>query len=254
MRSEGNPFSIGSDVYARARPRYPEALFEWIVSHCQFREAAWDCGTGNGQAAVRLAAYFGRVQATDISAEQIAHAEQAGNVVYSVRSAEESGFGEESFDLVTVSQALHWFDFTRFWTEVARVSRQGAFFCAWGYDWLTSDAEVDNNLVLPLRKILEPFWAPNNRTLWDGYRTEDIRFPFPRIAAPELAIEERWTLDELLRYMSTWSAFRKSQEDARARDAVSDLIAGARAKLSPHALLPIRMPLKLVAGYVPDTR
>src|SRR5690606_3306632 len=106
---------------AQARPGYPEALFEWLASQCEDRSLAWDCATGSGQAAIALARHFRQVIATDASAEQIANAGTAERVEYRVASAERSGLADESVDLVTVAQALHWFDIAAFHAEVKRV-------------------------------------------------------------------------------------------------------------------------------------
>lgn len=54
-------------------------------------ERVWDCACGNGQASVDLAGYFRTVYGTDLSAEQIAHAEAHPRVNYRVGLAEDSG-------------------------------------------------------------------------------------------------------------------------------------------------------------------
>ncbi len=82
-----NVFAQSSKHYAAARPRYPDALFEWIAATCYARDAAWDCATGNGQAALGLAPFFRRFEATDISAEQVAEGFPASNVRYSAQPA-----------------------------------------------------------------------------------------------------------------------------------------------------------------------
>ena len=40
-------FSGHSDLYLRARPLYPAALFEWIAAEAPARDCAWDAGCGN---------------------------------------------------------------------------------------------------------------------------------------------------------------------------------------------------------------
>ena len=65
-------FSGHSSDYARYRPAYPDALFAFIYERLACFDAAWDCGTGNGQVAGRLAERFDRVYATDLSANQLA--------------------------------------------------------------------------------------------------------------------------------------------------------------------------------------
>src|SRR4029450_7511658 len=93
-------FSVGSDAYASGRPRYPTELFAWMASECEKHERAWDCATGNGQAAIGLAPHFDRREATDAGAEQIAHAFPIPNICYSVQPAEKTAFPAASFDLV----------------------------------------------------------------------------------------------------------------------------------------------------------
>jgi hypothetical protein len=152
--------------------------------------------------------------------------------------------------LVTVAQALHWFRFEQFWTEVRRVAKANAFFCAWGYDWPESTPVVDQGVVAPFCAIMKPHWASNNRILWNGYRTEEVGFPFDRISTPPFAIEVGWTLGRLVDYLMTWSAFKRSRENASARSAADDLLKRARSLIPPDEVIPIRMPLKVLAGRV----
>jgi len=83
-------FSKQAADYARFRPRYPREMFEYLGRIAPSRALAWDCATGNGQAAVGLAAVFERVIATDASEKQIANAEPHERVEYRVAPAEES--------------------------------------------------------------------------------------------------------------------------------------------------------------------
>src|SRR5262245_17105937 len=114
-------FSKQAAGYAQFRPRYPQDLFEYLGSIAPSRQLAWDCATGNGQAAIGLASVFDRVIATDASEKQIANAQPHGTVEYRVAPAEKSGIGSETLDLIMVAQALHWFDLNRFYSEVSRV-------------------------------------------------------------------------------------------------------------------------------------
>jgi len=123
-------FSENADLYAHARPTYPDALFAFIAGEAPARERAWDCATGNGQAALGLSHHFAHVEATDASAEQVGKALVAPGVRYSVQLAEKTDFADASFDAVCVAQALHWFDPERFYAEarrviLGRISRRG---------------------------------------------------------------------------------------------------------------------------------
>lgn len=250
MSTGRNTFAEQSDGYARARPQYPGGLFEWIAGQCKHHRAAWDCATGNGQAAVGLARYFDQVDATDISAEQIRYVTPHPRIRYSVAVAESSGFPDGAFDVITVAQALHWFQYERFWPEIIRVATAEAFFCAWGYSWPDVSPAVDNVLVEPVRDILYPFWAPQNRILQDGYQNADICFPFVRIDAPSFVIELQWTLEQLIDYMMTWSAFKLSRQDLETTMAMDTVLSHARSALSDTKTVDIRMPLSVVAGRI----
>ena len=114
-------FSTVAQDYARFRPGYPAALFSTLAGLAPTRDLAWDCATGNGQAAVHLAGHFARVVATDLSQEQLGRAIAAPRIVFRRAGAEESGLDPSSVDLITVAQAVHWFDFDRFDAEARRV-------------------------------------------------------------------------------------------------------------------------------------
>ncbi len=243
-----NTFDEQSSAYASYRPGYPDALYDWLTESCTRRDRAWDCATGNGQAAVGLAGRFGTVNATDVSEEQISHATPDNRITYSVQSAEEAGFAESSFDLVVVAQALHWFDFSRFWPEVLRVSRTDAVFCAWGYNWFHSTKEINENLLEPLRSLLLPFWAQKNQILWRGYLQDDIQCPFRRLEHPEFEIQEDWTISQIVKYIQTWSAFKKSRADRRVANEVDRVISRACRVIPPNEHYSVRMPLEIVAA------
>ncbi|HEX4936896.1 MAG TPA: class I SAM-dependent methyltransferase, partial [Gemmatimonadaceae bacterium] len=126
-------FSEHAATYVAARPEYPDELYRFVVGLAPGRELAWDCATGNGQAARDLARYFERVIATDASAAQIEHAAPVPNVEYRVATAESSGLADRSVQLVTVAQALHWLDLDAFYAEVRRVTVPGGVLAAWSY-------------------------------------------------------------------------------------------------------------------------
>jgi SAM-dependent methyltransferase len=200
-------FSDTAKLYAGSRPTYPGALFQAFAELAPCRQSAWDCGTGNGQAAIGFAEFFDSIEATDASSEQIAHAQPHPRVHYRVALAEASGLADQSVDLVSVAQALHWFDLDRFFAEVQRVARPNAVVTVYGYTWFYLSPMLD---ALTERWLLQPvqsYWSANNRLLWDGYRTID--FPFEDLAAPCLAIHLWWTLDQLFDYYLTWSAPRR---------------------------------------------
>src|SRR5215218_2558188 len=127
-------FSKQSQLYAQYRPKYPEQIYAYLASIAPSRSLAWDCGTGNGQAAIGLAKYFDKVFATDASAEQISRAYAHPRVEYHVESAEHVSLDDSTADLVTVAVAIHWFNFDEFYGAVKRVLKSNGVLAAWTYN------------------------------------------------------------------------------------------------------------------------
>ncbi|MBV6475048.1 MAG: hypothetical protein MOGDAGHF_00560 [Rhodocyclaceae bacterium] len=205
-------FSAQATDYARYRPNYPAGLFAWLAGIAPARDTAWDCGTGSGQAAVGLAAHFARVVATDPSRRQLEHAEAHPRVDYRQASAEVSLLGTASIDLVTVAQALHWFDLEKFYAEAKRVLKPGGVIAAWTYTLLDVEAGIDDLLTDFYRNVVGPFWPPERRMVDDRYRS--LPFPFAPVEAPAFSIRTVWSRDDLLGYLGTWSAtqaYRKAK-------------------------------------------
>lgn len=203
MSSE-NPFSRAPVEYSLWRPRYPAALFDHLATLCPSRHRAWDCATGNGQAAVDLARFFSEVEATDVSAEQISAAMPANRVRYSVQPAEATHFPDTHFDLITVAQALHWFDHERFWKEVHRVLKPEGVFAAWAYVWPRITSPIDAIVKEKLLGVIEPYWSEKNRIAWNGYR--ELPWPIVELPAPQIDYSCDWTCSQFLSYVRTWSA------------------------------------------------
>jgi SAM-dependent methyltransferase len=198
-------FSGVANRYADFRPHYPAELFDYLATISERNSLVWDCACGNGQATLDLAERFDRVVATDASKEQIASATAHPRVEYRVATAEQSGLPGESAGLVTVAQALHWFDLERFYAEAGRVLRPGGVLAAWAYGMNVVEGDAVNALVQEYyEKIVGPYWPPERKLVEEGYRT--ISFPFAEIEAPPFRMEARWTLEQLLGYFSTWSA------------------------------------------------
>lgn len=211
MDNSADHFSAAAETYARGRFGYPEALFDWLAGLCVERKCAWDCATGSGQAAVSLARRFERVVATDISEPLLAKALSLQTVEYRRAAAEASGLEPGSVDLVTVAQALHWFDQERFWPELRRVCKPGAVFAFWGYLWPQVDAGVDARLA-GLRTELAPHWPERSALLQDEYRV--VRPPFASIEAPAFNVEVEWLRQDYVAHIASWSAVRYRRERA----------------------------------------
>lgn len=214
-------FSRQASTYAVARPSYPDALYQHLVSFVPRRMLAWDCATGNGQAARDLARYFSRVIATDASADQIGQATPIANVEYRVAHAELSGIEDRTVDLVTVAQALHWLDHDRFYAEVRRVAVPGSLIAAWSYRSCNAGSDVEPMLREFESRTVGPYWDAHRRWVDEGYRT--IPFPFEDIPMPSFELRVQWTLAQLGQYLGSWSAVAKYRRE-RGQDPVAPLL------------------------------
>jgi SAM-dependent methyltransferase len=203
-------FSEQSPEYARHRPGYPDELFRFLASCARRHTLAWDCATGNGQAAVALSKYFDNVVATDASAGQIGAAIEHPCVDYRVATAEVSRLDDASVDLVTVGQALHWFDTTRFFAEVERVLVPGGVLAAWCYELCTVNDRCDAIVVELYTDIVGKFWPPERRLIEARYAA--IEMPGTRIDTPKFSMAVDWSVGDMLGYLRTWSACNRYRE------------------------------------------
>lgn len=199
-------FSAASGNYAKYRPSYPKALFDFIFSLVDHKENAWDCGTGNGQVAIELAKKFKKVHATDISQNQMNNATAWPNISYSLQPAENTQFPDDSFDLITVAQAIHWFDFERFYKEVQRTAKKSALLCIIGYGRVKISKDIDEVLSNFYHHTIGAFWDPERKYIDDRYQT--IPFPFEELETPDFVNSYDWTLDHFIGYLNTWSAVK----------------------------------------------
>jgi SAM-dependent methyltransferase len=199
-------FSSHASQYATFRPTYPHELYDFIIDHVKNTDQAWDAGTGNGQVARDLSTRFKKVFATDISDKQIENAYRAENIVYSL-SDETSSFEDESFDLICVAQAIHWFNREKFYTEVRRVAKHDALIAIWGYGLLSINPSIDVHLKDFYVNVIGKYWDKERRLIEEEYKT--ISFPFSEIKSPTFEFSFQWTREELKGYLTTWSSVQK---------------------------------------------
>lgn len=243
-------FSQGSDQYAQHRPQYPKELFSYLNDICDGHDSAWGCATGNGQAAVLLAKYFSHVEATDMSVEQIQHSIVHPKVHYSICPAEHTPFDDQSFDLITVATAVHWFDQQRFFQEVERVLRPNGVLAVWTYGSFEIEREIKSVIAKELLDPIDRFWASGNRQVMNGYR--DLSLPFEEVRnPPAFGMKIEWNMGQFLAYVRTWSAVKRYSAELG-----TDPVEGLDAKLrvvwgEPDKIKSVKMPLFFRASRKP---
>lgn len=242
-------FSTQSKAYATFRPRLPDEVYAFIFQNVNTFELAWDVGTGNGQTAVQLAKKFKQVYATDISENQLLHAEHKPNIIYKKEQAEHASLQNASVDLITIAQAIHWFHFDDFYKEVKRVAKQNAIIAAFTYSLFEVTDKSVNDLIQHFYWTeTQPFWDAERKLVDEEYKT--IPFPFKEIPAPKFWMEYRWTVEQLLGYMSTWSAalhYKKNTGKNMIDELLKDKIEGV---VTADQLLTIRFPIHIRMGEI----
>ncbi len=197
-------FSEKSAQYARYRPSYPKRFFEYLDSLVSTKQLAWDCGTGNGQVAIELAKSYDMVYATDISKSQIKNVFTSSNIEYSIQAVEQTNFKDSIFDIIVVSQAIHWFNFTKFYNKVNRTAKYKALLCVVGYGNISVSKKIDSIIEYIYKEKLESYWDPERRYVDEAYQS--IPFPYKEVITPSFKIEKKWDFEHLIGYLNTWSA------------------------------------------------
>lgn len=203
-------FGEQSNNYLQFRPDYPDELYDYLMTLIKEHHLAWDCGTGNGQAAVKLAQYFDEVIGSDVNQAQLDVAVKKSNVHYFCWSAEKTELEENTVDLITVAQALHWFHFDKFYQEVNRVAKPNSIIAAWCYSLGSINPDIDKQINKLYEEILgDHYWPKERRYIDASYYT--IPFPFQKIEPPSFLMKKKMTFAQLMGYLNTWSAVKEYQ-------------------------------------------
>lgn len=241
-------FTSQAEAYAKFRPAYPAAMMEYIVSFCNTKEKAWDCATGNGQAAALLSPYFKKVYATDISKTQIKNAVQKDNIEYSISPAENTLFDAGSFDLITVAQAYHWLNWELFRQEVLRVARPGAVIAVWMYNLpVFADSGIDQLLLDFYKNTVGPYWDAERKYVEANYST--VEFNYEEIPSSAFAINLAWSREHFLGYLSSWSA-TKNFEKANSYSPLHKIETALKTLWNEDEIKTVQFPIILKLGRI----
>jgi len=239
-------FSKQSKLYAAFRPHYPETLYNFIYSKLSHCNTALDVATGNGQIASVLSGKFEKVYATDISEKQLDMAIPKENIKYLKEAAEKFSFADESFDLITVAQAIHWFNFDLFFAEVQRTLKPGGIICVIGYGLLRADESTNEIIDHFYKTVIGPYWDKERKHIDEAYR--NIPFPFETIESPSLYMEYEWPLDHFVKYLETWSAVQHYIQEQGSNPIGCDMTQRLQENWAVNETKKIRFPLFIKTG------
>ncbi|MEM7677141.1 MAG: response regulator, partial [Myxococcota bacterium] len=232
-------YSQDAQAYAAHRPTYDPALFKMLGQTLTARPGrcrrAWDVGTGNGQAAQHLVNHFELVEATDISAEQVAYAIHHPRIRYRIGRAETSSLPNESIDLVSAAASAHWLNLDVFYREIRRVVRPQGIIALYSYGVSPDDARLATVIRRWVDRVLRPgsAWPQEIEHVLAGYRT--LPFPFEEVHVDLPPALSSGTFDNLLNLMRTWSVvitYRK-QNDQDPVELIVDELREAWLQIAP---------------------
>lgn len=124
---------------------------------------------------------------------------------------------DNSVDLVTVAQAVHWFDLPKFYSIVTRLVRKpGGLFAVWGYNDIVVSPTFDP-VMKRFHDTTLPYWNQNIKYIFDGYQT--LPFPFQDVGLGcegkplQLDIPKQLSFEGFIRMLKSWSAVITAKEN-----------------------------------------
>lgn len=247
MKAFPDHFSAVADDYHRYRPRYPQALLDYLATLAPARGPVWDCAAGSGQLTALLARHFDTVIASDASLQQL-RAFPPGHPGRWVCRAEAPGLRDRSVALITVAQAAHWFDFDAFYASAGRVLVPGGHLLLLSYGLFQSTPALDALIAAFYDGPLAPHWPEERHWIDEAYQT--LPFPFQERTVPSLFMQQHWSMEQLLGYLRTWSAVQRFLADDKDNRAVVGAFEQSLSRAWPaqQSELIIRWPLHLRVG------
>ncbi|APC91408.1 MULTISPECIES: class I SAM-dependent methyltransferase [Francisella] len=205
MNNEKADFSSVATLYQKARPSVPVEIIKFLKEKIPSNQKAWDCGTGNGQTAIKLTEFINEIHATDISSAQLAKAFKHNNIKYFKADEANSMFADQCVDLITVSQAAHWFDMTKFEKECLRILKPNGIIAIWAYHHnITVNAKVEI-IYQELYKTIRPYFPQGREHIDNFYK--DININLTKLDAPEFKQTKQMNFDSFIEYLKSFSAY-----------------------------------------------
>jgi ubiquinone/menaquinone biosynthesis C-methylase UbiE len=228
-----------AERYAKARPYFHPVVIDRIRAHLNLERPvprALDVACGTGQSSRALQAIAAHVTGTDLSNEMLEFARQKPGIEFLESPAESLPFAAETFDLLTVCMAFHWFDQAKFLLEAHRVLKPDGWLIVYNNE---ARAQMIGNPAF--RNWADSFY-PNYPTPARANTPTDPAFfsshGFRLDPLEDFENHVSFTPDELAAYMTTQSNFiakvergSESLEEVHAKivDGATPLFAEARA-------------------------
>jgi len=207
-----------SQNYALYRPQPPKSLIDHIMKYMENKTStklALDIGCGSGQFTRLLPEKFDQVIGTDVSMAQVDQASftlsKFANVTVRVESGEDIKLGDNTANLVSICQALHWLNLDKFYSEVNRVLVPGGVLAVLGYHFTSpspsqQNASAMNDSMLRLYHTTGPYWTHLRTHVDSSYKT--LAQPNMRNVIEDHSshyVDVEAIFSDWLGYIRTWS-------------------------------------------------
>lgn len=211
---------LGEDTaerYACSRPYFHPLVVRRIsktLGHSEPVSGALDVACGTGQSTVSLTEIASQVVGSDSSVEMLSRATRHDRVEYIEASAEDLLFENESFDLLTVALAFHWFDRDLFLSEARRVLRPAGWLIVYDNRFL---GRMKENTAFE-SWVRESYAARYPSPPRDGRpisNEEAQRHGFVFTKSEEYKNDVRFSVEELAGYLKTHSNVVSAVEKVR---------------------------------------
>ena len=201
MIDKGNDFDFGrtSAAYAAYRDIYPKSMYDKLISFGIGKKGQQilDLGSGTAVLPVNLSHTGAQFVAADISENQVAYGkrltDQKGipNIRFKVCSAEETGFADNSFDVVTAVQCFQYFDAEKAADEITRVLKPQKLFCKIFMDWLP----LEDAVIAEMEKLVLQY-----NPAWSGNGFDQYRYRYPDWGEGRLMIDTIHSFDTVIEF------------------------------------------------------
>lgn len=242
--------------YAAFRPTYPQTLFDQLLQRVpqDRRRVLLDLGCGTGQALKPLAPHFDVAVGNDPSATQVdAARDLPDNTKVLVGDASKFTLpnGVDSVDVVTVAQAMHWFDFARFSQQLDAYLRPGGFVFAWLYGTAHLRPAACHDALHRMDAMLmsQGHWPPERKHIDTRYADLLPQMPYPVVSEFEVVSTSQQPLTTFMQYLSTWSGVNRYVDKTKHATLLDEL----EAEMRPHGgTLEVSFPITVFAFQRPE--
>ncbi|XP_077998829.1 putative methyltransferase DDB_G0268948 [Glandiceps talaboti] len=211
-----------AEAYQKYRGTYPKEVTDKIIEFLQYKNPgpwrlAIDVGCGTGQSTRSLFNHFDTVIGCDVSKAQIEEANKTDhprNVKYHVRIKDCIPAEDNTADLVTAAQAVHFFDLKKFYKEVDRVLKPNGCLAVYGRGNVQFPRHAKGPELQAVHDefrygLLRDFWTDGHKHVETKYT--NIELPYEERERYDTIDQIDTTVEGFVGYLSSLSAFHKFQ-------------------------------------------